>query len=327
MRKRRGFTLVELLVVIAILGALIGLLLPAVQKVRAAAARASCMNNLKQLGLAAHNYHDTYGNLPVNRYGGYYWMSNPPWALGGWDQDSRSWSWLAALLPQFDQQNLFGHAQVPNVTLRQGGYRDYTIPLLQCPADPAGSPVREENEWTKGDVTTVGKTNYFGCLGAFGWGWGSGQWSYGRPQTSNGYQGDGYTGGGGAFSIVSYVQPVHFNDFKDGLSNTVIVSEDYYDERIATGAGLTGYWWVGRPSCGYAWYHGGDAVRTMAIPPNYPRTDPNAWWDNEGYRSRHAGGLNVLKGDGSVGFVADSIGLGPWRGLGTVAGGELPPAD
>src|SRR5215510_13523635 len=101
--KRSGFTLIELLVVIAIIAVLIGLLLPAVQKVREAAARADCANNLKQIGLAVHAYHDSHRKLPASQYGDY----SDPTAFGGPYYTSRSWSFLALILPYLEQQNLY----------------------------------------------------------------------------------------------------------------------------------------------------------------------------------------------------------------------------
>jgi prepilin-type N-terminal cleavage/methylation domain-containing protein/prepilin-type processing-associated H-X9-DG protein len=320
---RRGFTLIELLVVLAIIATLIGLLLPAIQKVRAAAARAACANNLKQLGLAGHNYHGAYGCFPVNRYGGYWWYATPPNVLGGWDQDSKSWSWIAAALPQIEQDNLFAKAQVPNVTLRQGGYRQQVVPLLLCPADPAPAVVDEQNEWTKGVLTQVGRTSYFRNLGS-AWSWG--RFANGKPVNVLQFAGDGFTGGGG-LSLTDYVAPVRITDVKDGTSNTVLLGEDTYDHATAVGEDKSGYWWVGRPDEGYAWYHGGDAVRTMAIPLNWPRQPPNVWWENVGYRSFHAGGANFALIDGSVRFISGGIDLAPYRALATIAGGEVPSPD
>ena len=99
-KHRQGFTLIELLVVIAIIAILIGLLLPAVQKVREAASRMSCTNNLKQLGIAVHNYHDAYKCFPPNEL----WIySDQP----AYTADHRSWSWLFFILPYVEQENLY----------------------------------------------------------------------------------------------------------------------------------------------------------------------------------------------------------------------------
>src|SRR5262245_34479672 len=106
--RRTAFTLIELLVVIAIIAVLIGLLLPAVQKVREAAARMQCQNNLKQISLACHTYHDAFQVFPTMFYGGY--ANTPP--AGGYHATSMNWSFLAKLLPYIEQNNLYQQAQI-----------------------------------------------------------------------------------------------------------------------------------------------------------------------------------------------------------------------
>ena len=150
-----GFTLVELLVVIAIIGILIALLLPAVQAAREAARRASCQNKLRQIALAANNFHGDHDRFPPGQCGGKY----------GFGPDSRGWSWLARILPYLEYKNLFEDGDVPRRTLRESGVADRQVALFLCPSDPSS--------W-KGPRTDagnlegfpVGQTNYKGVSGA-----------------------------------------------------------------------------------------------------------------------------------------------------------------
>jgi prepilin-type N-terminal cleavage/methylation domain-containing protein/prepilin-type processing-associated H-X9-DG protein len=138
--RGRGFTLIELLVVIAIIAILIGLLLPAVQKVRAAAARTQCANNLKQMGLAMHGYHDTYKHFPAG-------FNNSSAAPGF------NWGWASMILPWIEQTPLQNNLALTS-TLAPNAFTTLAVPIFMCPADGNPGP---NNPWFPSDY---GKSNY-----------------------------------------------------------------------------------------------------------------------------------------------------------------------
>jgi len=196
MRKnRRGFTLVELLVVIAIIGILVALLLPAVQAARESARRLQCQNNLKQVGLAIHNHHDTYRLLPT---GGRDYFSTRTWASNGAPEtvNKQDWGWLYQMLPFLEQGNLWADSTDTNVMMAK--VPGYFCPTRRAPMIIGGSR---------------GMNDFAGNGGLY---------------TSTGYAwGDGVTG----CFVRNTQQPIGLHNLLDGTSNTILVGEKRLDRK------------------------------------------------------------------------------------------------
>jgi prepilin-type N-terminal cleavage/methylation domain-containing protein/prepilin-type processing-associated H-X9-DG protein len=304
---RRAFTLIELLVVIAIIAVLIGLLLPAVQKVREAANRSTCANNLKQIALAAHNYHDANGTLPYNTQ-----------YQGGWDwnyqRNQRSWSFMARLLPYVEQSALLEQLNIRNTTNTEnvGNTMGQNLPILNtsfkfffCPSDDAVGQ-RADNVRANLQGALITLSNYKGVNGS-NWCWGT--------FINNGPTNDcdGLQRGNGMFYRLDFRAKKRLTDVPDGTSNTYMLGED-----------------IPSLNAHCTWPYANGVGGTTAIPPNW-NARPNGtlydiyndWPHLYSFRSRHAQGLQFAFADGSVRFVSDSIPLQTYRAFSTVAGGEV----
>jgi prepilin-type N-terminal cleavage/methylation domain-containing protein/prepilin-type processing-associated H-X9-DG protein len=349
--RTHGFTLIELLVVIANIAVLIALLLPAVQAAREAARRMQCVNNLKQLGLAVHNYESTNGALPPQMVltftsaGAVGWKST-------WSASSRVMTYLeqAALYNAINYNNKVSDVSNATAVASQ-------IKTFLCPSEVNQQPY----------VATSASTGLTSTYGVSNYGWNVGTW-----YIFGGYASQAPTAG----AIGSNLSRT-FASFTDGLSNTLLASEvktytpAYHDcGTIPNGAPTepTAYPDVptvlaslyaaptagcklatappGLPGGGHTHWSNGNSFYdgfTTALPPNTrsplgtvaPDGDMSSEDEDDGgptygavtSRSYHPGGVNALFGDGSVKFLKNSINWQTWRALGTVAGGEVLSAD
>jgi len=316
-RRTSAFTLIELLVVIAIIAILIGLLLPAVQKVREAAARMKCQNNLKQFGIACHTYNDVYNRLPPSG--------------NNWAQDTGSW--LVQTLPQMEQGNLYNQFK-PSTDTWPSPPKAFAIqsnwqaanpgrplggdwgndPLLRlpygvCPSDP-GLPNKNCVSYvgSLGPQCAIGNCgfdpNQQYCNGnAFGWGYPT------SPDHGNGVRADEIRG---LFNRLGATIPLL--SIKDGTSNTIMIGETLPVEHDHV---QSGQWWD---------YNQGAAHCTTIIPINTrssgsgncstPPYQWNNWNVSWGFKSNHTNGTNFVFADGSTRFVSQSIDHGTYQKLG-----------
>ena len=309
-----GFTLIELLVVIAIISVLIALLLPAVQAAREAARRSQCTNNLKQIGLAIHNYFDTHQSFPS----GYVslWKKDAGDEGTADDDIGHGWGWASMILPQVEQGTLYNAI---NFGLTMTFPQNDTAQLLRlnvynCPSDDPKQLVPVRNEANTATVYTVGSANYVGVYGV-------------------GEIGEAPGAGTGLFFRNSRVG---FRDITDGSSQTFAVGERSHDLSYVTWTGRAiGGWLFPTPS-----FEGGrnkfspepEESFTMILGPieasdSFPRLPNSPSAHVEDFRSWHPGGVNFLFADGSVRFIKESINERIYQALATRAGGEIVSAD
>ena len=305
-KSRRGFTLIELLVVIAIIAVLIGLLLPAVQKVREAAARMSCSNNLKQLGVAVHSYNDANGRMPYN---------GDPVANSGccWNTGARQYSFLARILPYMEQDNLFrngGLGNTPETVMGSAAALGNTfVKTFKCPSDTTADLRTGVANHPGGQ--SVASTSYKGVSGK-NWGWGSFQLNSGGAFGNNGLD-----TGDGIFYRSDFRRPLTLNQITgaDGTANTLMIGED-----------------LGALNVHNAWYYANGANGTACIPLNNGLVNGQPGFNNPGdwpnvysFRSRHPNGGNFCLADGSVKFITASVALATYRNAASWSGGETLP--
>lgn len=323
---KRGFTLIELLVVIAIIAILIGLLLPAVQKVREAAARMKCSNNLKQLGLAAHNYHSSFEKLPY----GIYRVQNPEFppdpAMGtGPGGAHPRFALHYQLLPYIEQDNLHRQWNLYNFNanrtdpsgVRNGPGWYFTkqpVPTFACPSQPISEHLSQP---ASGPSGLWALTSYYGCAGTRSYP----RRATGRPALSQFRNG-----------IFDQNRQYNITSVTDGVSNTLMFGERHYFDPVFDSSPIIG---DRIADWGWVWFGAqGDAFLGTSVPINFKlpvnfntRTpgEMQVLFDDRinAFGSGHSGGANFCMGDGSVRFIRDSISPVTFAGLGTRAGGEV----
>ncbi len=305
---RAAFTLVELLVVIGIMGVLIGLMLPAVQKVREVANRASCTNNLKQIGLGLHHYHDAHGRLPPG------YAATAPYVDGATDT-MPGWSWAAYLLPYLEQQGLCEQIDFSQPAGNQSAGQG-VLKMFLCPSDmPPDAPFIVADAF--GDpVAKAAPSSYAACCGGD------------ESGTADQY-------GQGLFFRNSQIR---FADIKDGLSNTIMIGERSWTNAEGVWAAAYTDGIIQRGPGNVCPGNATNVASALVLAHCHllnTRTDTDGGLDD--FSSQHLGGVNFLFADGSGRFLRDVPADNPdgsytadsliFQAMATRAGGEVTPYD
>lgn len=326
MQTKRGFTLIELLVVIAIIAILIALLLPAVQQAREAARRTQCKNNLKQWGLALHNYHDTFNIFPPALNGSGRYNSAAFYSGGNVVQNTTGWTFLLPYIEQAAAYNLYNFNTTGSLSNPYGmpiaqpvgvnpnvAITSMKLPALECPSHPQAGEVSTQNPTNQADFYTrenARRTSYGFNTGSMT--------DYSAGHTA--YNGDirqGAFGNGGAARL---------RDLTDGTTQTILIGEAWGGGRYKTSSSFGPWGLTGTHTCCHIYTPSSSStvisLATLTDANQYgPRFRPNtdytlatsgtpdplkrqyAW----GYGSGHTGGIQVTLGDGSSRFISENI--------------------
>ncbi len=289
-----GFTLIELLVVVAIIAVLIGLLLPAVQKVREAAARAKCSNNLKQIGIALQNYHDSNKMFPAGYVSGV-----------AADDTGPGWGWASYILPQIEQDALFTSINFnqPIESAANATSRVQHVGIYVCPSDTLAPTWQAHGHDNAGNPTApicdVASANYVGMFGT----------------TEPGVDGEGVFFRNSAIAIA---------EITDGTAQTILVGERAHDLGEATWTGTVTGASLYNPATGPSIEEGAGMVLGHAgenLAPGAPGSEVNQ------FSSKHGAGVNFVFADGHVGFLLSTMDSRAFAALATRAGGETISGD